>query len=145
MSRASKLISLAAAALAVVACGGSQDDSAKVASVEGKLAAAPASEIIFGRLDANQMMVLDTLKTSVDSTYKYELKIHPGDPEFVYVINGGKAVAYLLLDAGDAVTVDVDAEGNSVIGGSQESITLTNLQNEHTAMEALFADLSAQL
>ena len=145
MSRASKFISLAAAALAVVACGGSKDNADNKASVEGVLAAAPSSEVIFGRLDANQMLILDTLKTAADSTYKYELDILPGDPEFVYVINEGRSVAYLLLKSGDAVTVNIDAAGNAAIEGSQESAKLTNLQNEHIAMSSLFEELSAEL
>ena len=136
---------MAAAALAVMACGGSQTEEPTIATVAGKLEAAAGTEVVFGRLDKDQMLVQDTLKTATDSTFKYELQVPAGDPEFVYVINDGKSVAYLLLEAGDALTVDLDLAGTATITGSPESARLTELQMEHAQMEAYFDGLAADL
>ena len=138
---------MTAAAVAVMACGGSEGNDAAEANVTvaGKLDASAGTEIVFGRLDKDQMLVLDTLKTAADSSFKYALHVPDGDPELVYVINDGESVAYLLLEAGNALTLDVDLAGNAAITGSPESVKLTELQLEHARMEAYFASLAADL
>lgn len=144
MSRVSKLISLLAAATVVVACGSDNkvDDKATIAGV---VAGAPSSDVVIGMLDMNQLVILDTLKTGADGSFKYELKVKKGDPEFLYVYSDGKKVTSLLLNAGDNVSFTVDAEGNSVIKGSEESEKLMQVEKEHAKMSALFADLYADL
>lgn len=138
---------MAAAALAVMACGGSESNDAAEANVTvaGKLEASAGTEVVFGRLDKDQMLILDTLKTAADSTFKYELNVAKGDPELVYVINDDESVAYLLLEAGDALTLDIDLGGTATITGSPESVKLTELQMEHAQMEAYFAGLAAEM
>ena len=148
MSRVSKFILIAVAALAVMACGGSKSNDATDAAnvtVAGKLAAAADAELVFGRLDKDQMLVLDTLKTAADSTFKYELHVAEGDPEFVYVIKDNVSLAYLLLKAGDSFNVDIDEAGLATITGSEESEKLTELQREHAQMDTYFAGLVADL
>lgn len=147
MSRVNKFISMAAATLAVMACGGSESKDAAEANVTvaGKLEASAGTEVVFGRLDKDQMLILDTLKTAADSTFKYELNVAKGDPELVYVINDDESVAYLLLEAGDALTLDIDLGGTATITGSPESVKLTELQMEHAQMEAYFVGLAAEM
>lgn len=147
MSRVNKFISMAAATLAVMACGGSESKDVAEANVTvaGKLEASAGTEVVFGRLDKDQMLILDTLKTAADSTFKYELNVAKGDPELVYVINDDESVAYLLLEAGDALTLDIDLGGKATITGSPESVKLTELQMEHAQMEAYFVGLAAEM
>ena len=144
MSRVSKLISLLAAATVVVACGSDNkvDDKATIAGV---VAGAPSSDVVIGMLDMNQLVILDTLKTGADGSFKYELKVKKGDPEFLYVYSDGKKVTSLLLNAGDNVSFTVDADGNTVIKGSDESEKLTQVEQEHSKMMSLFTDLYAEL
>lgn len=138
---------MAAATLAVMACGGSESKDVAEANVTvaGKLEASAGTEVVFGRLDKDQMLILDTLKTAADSTFKYELNVAKGDPELVYVINDDESVAYLLLEAGDALTLDIDLGGKATITGSPESVKLTELQMEHAQMEAYFVGLAAEM
>lgn len=153
MSKVSKLLYVAAAALAVAACGGSDESPATnteeraiaKATVEGKIAAAPSSEVVFGLMADYQMLLVDTLRTSADSSYKFEIDLLEGDPEFVYMVREGQNVASLILNAGDVVNVDVDAEGNAVISGSEESVKFTQVQKEHAQMEAHFSEMMAEL
>lgn len=145
MSRASKLISLAAAAFAVISCGSSDQKVVEVAKVEGVLAAAPSSEVVIGMLDINQLVMLDTLQTDAQGSFNYELEVKKGNPEFVYVYNGGKKVASLILDGGDNVSFVVDAEGKAQITGSEESVKFMEVESEHAQMTALFAELASQL
>lgn len=147
MSRVNKFISMAAATLAVMACGGSESKDVAEANVTvaGKLEASAGTEVVFGRLDKDQMLILDTLRTAADSTFKYELNVAKGDPELVYVINDDESVAYLLLEAGDALTLDIDLGGKATITGSPESVKLTELQMEHAQMEAYFVGLAAEM
>jgi peroxiredoxin len=144
MSRASKLISLAAIAFAVMSCGGSEQ-AAQMAKVDGVIEGAPASEVVIGKLDVNQLVVLDTLTTDQDGKFQYELEVKKGNPEFVYVYYEGAKVASLLLEADDEVAVNVPVEGETLIEGSEESAKLMQVELEHAAMSALFADYAAQL
>ena len=144
MSRASKLISLAAIAFAVMSCGGSEQ-AADVAKVDGVIEGAPASEVVIGKLDVNQLVVLDTLTTDQDGKFQYELEVKKGNPEFVYVYYEGAKVASLLLEADDEVTVNVPVEGETLIEGSEESVKFMQVELEHSAMSALFAEYAAQL
>lgn len=153
MSKVSKLLYVAAAALAVAACGGSDESPATnteeraiaKATVEGKIAAAPSSEVVFGLMADYQMLLVDTLRTSADSSYKFEIDLLEGDPEFIYMVREGQNVASLILNAGDVVNVDVDAEGNAVISGSEESVKFTQVQKEHAQMDAHFSEMMAEL
>lgn len=144
MSRASKLISLAAIAFAVMSCGGSEQP-VQMAKVDGVIEGAPASEVVIGKLDVNQLVVLDTLTTDQDGKFQYELEVKKGNPEFVYVYFDGIKVASLLLEADDEVAVNVPVEGATSIEGSEESAKLMQLELEHAAMSAVFADYAAQL
>lgn len=143
MSRASKFISLAAAAAVLAACG-SDEKVADKANIAGVVAGAQ-SEVVIGMLDMNQMLILDTLQTGPDGSFNYELEVKKGNPEFVYVYSDGRKVTSLLLDAGDKVSFTVDADGNSVIEGSEESVKLMQVEKEHVEMSAVFAELSASL
>ena len=144
MSRASKFISLAAIAFAVMSCGG-PEQAADVAKVDGVIEGAPASEVVIGKLDVNQLVVLDTLTTDQDGKFQYELEVKKGNPEFVYVYYEGAKVASLLLEADDEVALNVPVEGVPTVEGSEESAKLMQVELEHSAMSALFAEYAAQL
>lgn len=124
MSKVSNCLYLAAASLAVIACGGSDKAAAPKACVAGKLSAAASTEVVIGRFDNQRQLVLDTLKTSADSSFMCHLDVQKGQPEFVYVLTEGNDVVSLLVEAGDDVNVDIDAEGNVQITGSEESVKL---------------------
>lgn len=145
MSRISKLVSLAAVAFAMISCGGSDDTVAGKADISGTLDSAPSSEIVLGLLDVNKLVILDTLMTDESGKFTYQLEVSKGDPEFVYVYREGSKIASLLLDAGDQVTLAVDADGNTVVEGSEESAKLMQVEKEHARMNALFAEMLAQL
>lgn len=145
MSRISKLVSLAAVAFAMISCGGSDDTVSGKADISGTLDSAPSSEIVLGLLDVNKLVILDTLMTDESGKFTYQLEVSKGDPEFVYVYREGSKIASLLLDAGDQVTLAVDADGNTVVEGSEESAKLMQVEKEHARMNALFAEMLAQL
>lgn len=144
MSRASKIISLAAVAFALISCGGSDKGVADKAAIDGTLMVSPSSEVVIGMLDVNRMVILDTLMTDEAGKFSYELEVSKGDPEFVYVYREGSKVASLLLDAGDAVSFTVDADGVISVEGSEESEKLMQVEKEQAEMNAMFAELSAE-
>lgn len=144
MSRASKLISLAAIAFAAMSCGGSDQNAADLAKLEGTLAA-PSSEVIIGMIDVDKVVFLDTLATDEAGKFSYELEIGKGNPEFVYVINEGTKVASLVLEGGDNVALTIDAEGEALIEGSEESVKFMQIEKEHAEMLATFEGYAAEL
>ena len=145
MSKVSNWLYVAAASLAVISCGGSdnKDDASGVskATLEGTL---PASEVVLAMYDSNMMLVADTLKTE-DNAFKFDFTIKKGHPEFIYVICGDDVVVPVLLQAGDNVKVDVDADGKVKLEGSEESLKLMESQNEYNAVSAKLDSLAAEL
>lgn len=145
MSRVSKFISIAAIAFAAVSCGGSKENAAGKANIDGVLAAAPSSEVVLSMLEIDQISVLDTLMTDESGRFSYEVEVSKGDPEFVYVYADGRRVASLLVDAGDKVSFTIAEDGEVDIKGSEESVKLMQVEREHAQMNYLFASLAAEL
>ena len=145
MSRVSKFISIAAIAFAAVACGGSKENAAEKANIDGVLAGAPSSEVVLSVLELDQISVLDTLMTDESGRFSYEVEVSKGDPEFVYVYADGRRVASLLVDAGDKVSFTIAEDGEVDIKGSEESVKLMQVEREHAQMNYLFASLAAEL
>lgn len=144
MSKVSNWLYVTAVSLAVISCGGSDKKEAAYsgskASLEGAL---PSSEFVLARYDNNMTLVVDTLQT-VNNTFKLDFAIEEGNPEFVYVISGDDVVVPVLLEAGAEVKVDVDAEGNVKLEGSEASLKLIESQKEYFAVSGKLDSLAAQ-
>lgn len=138
MSRFSKIIILAAAALMAAACGNK-------ASVSGTLSSAPSSEVIVKLLDVNRYEVLDTVKTDASGKFSYKVEIEKGQPEFIYVFYKDTKVASLLLEAGDKVTVEADTLGNYAVEGSEESAKLAQIEKDHAAALARLGAIAGKI
>lgn len=145
MSRVSKFISVAAIAFAAMSCGGSKENAAEKANIDGVLAAAPSSEVVLSVLELDQISVLDTLMTDEAGKFSYEVEVSEGDPEFVYVYADGRKVASLIVEAGDKVSFTIAEDGEVDIKGSEESVKLMQVEREHAQMSYLFASLAAEL
>lgn len=126
------------AAAAAVSCG-------RTASVDGTLAGAPASEVIFKVLDVNRYQVLDTVEVNPKGHYSYRLDIMKGQPEFVYVFYGDRKIASLLLDRGDRVEVASDTLGNFTVTGSPESEKLADVEKKYSEFTSSFDSLATAL
>ena len=114
-----------------------------MAKLEGALV--PSSEVLIGMIDMDKVVILDTLTTDAEGKFSYELEVAKGNPEFVYVFNEGMKVASLILDGDDNVSLTLDAEGNTQIGGSEESVKFMQIEKEHAAMIAAFDGYAADL
>lgn len=145
MSRVSKFISVAAIAFAAMSCGGSKENAAEKANIDGVLAAAPSSEVVLSVLELDQISVLDTLMTDEAGKFSYEVEVSEGDPEFVYVYADGRKIASLIVEAGDKVSFTIAEDGEVDIKGSEESVKLMQVEREHAQMSYLFASLAAEL
>lgn len=114
----------AAVALIASACGNK-------ARINGTLASAPSSEVVVKLLDVNRYQVLDTVKTDAAGKFSYKVSVEKGQPEFVYVFYKDIKVASLLLEAGDAVSVEADTLGNYTVSGSEESLKLAKVEKDY--------------
>ena len=140
MSRFSKIILFAAAAVMAAACTTS-------ARIDGTLESAPSSEVVVKLLDVNRFVVLDTVAVDQSGTFSYKFEVKEGQPEFVYLFYKDTKVASLLLEAGDKVAVVTDTLGNCSIEGSPESVKLVQVErayNEAVMKMAAIADRLAQ-
>lgn len=139
MSRFSKFMALAAAAVALAACG-------QKTVINGTLADAPSSEVIVKLLDVNKFKVLDTVSVNASGKFTYKADIKKGDPEFIYLFHGDRKIASLLLEAGDKVYVTADTLGrNAVVEGSEESVKLAQVEKDYAAMRNTFDSYAKQI
>lgn len=138
MSRFSKFVALAAAAVVLAACG-------QKAVINGTLADAPSSEIIVKLLDVNKFKVLDTVDVNSSGKFTYKADVKEGDPEFIYLFHGDRKIASLILEAGDKVSVMTDTLGRSTIEGSDESVKLAQVEKDYAAMRGVFDSYAKQI
>ena len=138
MSRIIKVIFSAVLVLSAVSC-------ARSARIDGKLSDAPSSEVIMKMLDVNRYQVLDTVRTDAEGSFRYNVEIKKGQPEFVYVFYKDTKVASLLLEAGDRVEVVADTLGRWTVSGSEESEKLAKVEADYAAAYAALERLSDQV
>lgn len=133
MKNCNKLLALAFAALALSACG----DKARI---RGTLADAPNSKLVVKQLDINTYRDLDTIRTGADGSFRYEVRVQAGQPEFIYLFYGDTRVAALLLEKGETATVRTDTLGRYTVSGSEGSEELAKVDR---AYADFFASLQA--
>ena len=137
MRNCSKLLWAAVAALILSAC-------ADKASVRGTLADAPDSKIIVKRLDVNTYRNIDTLKTGKDGSFRFDVKVAAGEPEFVYLLYGDKRIAGLLLEKGEKAVVHADTLGRYTVEGSDGSVELARVDKTYADFMAALAANSSE-
>ena len=115
-----------AAFFAMVSCG------PKVV-IKGVLESPSSSEVIVKLLDVNKYKTLDTVKVNASGRFSYDLDAEVGQPEFVYLFQGDRKIAGLLLEAGDRVMVTVDSLGCTAVEGSEESVKLAQVEADYAA------------
>ena len=125
MKSCNKLLALALAALALAAC-------ADKAHIKGTLAGAPDRQIVVKQLEVNTYRDLDTLKTKADGSFRYDVKVAPGQPEFLYQYYGDTRIAALLLEKGETATVEADTLGCYTVTGSEGSVALAEVEKVYT-------------
>ncbi len=118
------------AAVALLVAASSCSDKA---TVNGSLAGAPDSKVVFKRLSGGSFNVLDTVKTDASGAYSYKMKIAQGQPEFVYVFHDDTRVASLILQSGENVKVVSDLTGKYTVEGSVESEKLKTVEDDFSA------------
>lgn len=114
------------------------------ARIEGEISDAPSSEVIVKLLNVNHYEVLDTVKTSSEGKYSYNVAVKKGQPEFIYVFYKDTKVASLLLEAGDKVSVVSDTLGKYTVEGSEESLKLAQVEKDYAAALLRLSDLSSR-
>ena len=114
MKNCNKILALAFAALSLAAC-------ADKAHIRGTLAGAPDKKLVVKQLDVNVYKDLDTVKTGADGSFRYDVPVKAGDPEFIYLFYGDTRVAALLLEKGETATVQADTLGRYTVSGSKGS------------------------
>lgn len=102
------------------------------AQINGTFVDGADKDIIVRQLDVNKYNTLDTIKVSADGKFKYSLDVQNGQPEFIYLFDGENRIAALLLEKGDNVSVQTDAQGNYSVEGSEGSSKLAIVDKAYT-------------
>lgn len=138
IARAALLTSVAVASVLLSSCSGG-------ARIEGVVADAPSSEVIVRLLDVNRYTVLDTVKTDKTGSFKYNVDVEEGRPEFIYLFHGDDKIASLLLQKGDKVKVVADTLGHYSVTGSPETEKLLEVERDEAEFAAKFVATTARL
>lgn len=119
------ILALAVSALALASC-------TPKAHIKGNIKGAGNKELVVKQLNINTYSVLDTIKTSSDGSFAYDVKVEEGQPEFVYVFYGETRVAAFLLEKGENASVEADTLGNYTVSGSEGSEKLAEVEKSYT-------------
>ena len=135
MKNCNKLIALALAALSLAAC-------ADKAHIRGTLAGAPDKKIVVKQLEINTYKDLDTVKTASDGSFRYDVPVAAGQPEFIYLFYGDTRIAALLLEKGETAVVEADTLGRYTVTGSEGSAELAKVDKAYADFLLALADNS---
>lgn len=127
------------AAAAAVSCTGNR------AEIKLTLAGAPSEQVVVKAQNLNRYEVLDTLYTDDKGKLAYKVDVRKGDPEFFFLYRNDRRFASLLLEAGDKVRVEVDADGHLSMSGSEDSRLLAELNEEQKKVDAALSDIQNRL
>ena len=133
MKNCNKFLALALAALSLAACSDK-------AHIRGTLAGAPDKKLIVKQLDINVYKDLDTVKTAADGSFRYDVKVAAGQPEFIYLFYGDTRVAALLLEKGETAVVEADTLGRYSVSGSEGSSELAKVDKAYADFIQALAD-----
>ena len=114
MRNYNKFLAFALAALALTACG-------EKARIRGTVAGLSDKPLVVKQLDINTYRTLDTIKTRTDGSFRYDVKVAKGQPEFIYLFYGDTRVAAFLLEQGETALVEADTLGRYTVTGSAGS------------------------
>lgn len=136
-----KFLVLCVAAFFAFSCA---NNNTAVINVE--IEGADSKDIIVSQLEVNYIKVLDTVKTSKNGSFKYEVTMLDESPNFYYLSYNRKRLATVLAKPGDKITVKTDTLGKNVtFKGSEESELLNKITVEFNAAISEFDRLSLEL
>lgn len=136
-----KFLFICVAAFLAFSCA---NNNSAVINVE--IEGADSKDIIVSQLEVNYIKILDTVKTSKNGSFKYEVTMLDESPNFYYLSYNRKRLATVLAKPGDNITVKTDTLGNNVtFKGSQESELLNSITLEFNAAIGEFDRLSLEL
>lgn len=115
------------------------------AVVNGQLEGAADTSVVVSRLNINQIVPVDTVKTDAQGRFTCKEKIEAGHPQFYYLSYGGRQFASLVLLPKDRINVKADLNGNCQITGSKETELLNQSQKQFEASLKSFDSLSTLL
>ena len=121
MRNYNKFLAFALAALALTACG-------EKACIRGTVAGLSDKPLVVKQLDINTYRTLDTIKTRTDGSFRYDVKVAKGQPEFIYLFYGDTRVAAFLLEQGETALVEADTLGRYTVTGSAGSEELARVE-----------------
>jgi len=133
MKNCNKFLALALAALSLAACSDK-------AHIRGTLAGAPDKKLVVKQLDINVYKDLDTVKTAADGSFRYDVPVKAGQPEFIYLFYGDTRIAALLLEKGETAVVEADTLGRYSVSGSEGSSELAKVDKAYADFIQALAD-----
>ena len=113
------------ALLAFVSCS-----QAPKARFEGRSENLSDTTLLLQKVIANQLTTIDTLKVDASGAFRGKVAVKKGAPVFCHLSDGGATLASLVLLPGDRVRIQLKADGDYTVEGSEESLLLKQINDE---------------
>ena len=113
------------ALLAFVSC-----IQAPKARFEGRSENLSDTTLLLQKVIANQLTTIDTLKVDASGAFRGKVAVKKGAPVFCHLSDGGATLASLVLLPGDRVRIQLKADGDYTVEGSEESLLLKQINDE---------------
>jgi len=117
------ILALCIAAFASVSCG-------QKARISCTVNGAPERMVVVKQLNGNAYDILDTVKTDAGGSFKYNVSVQKGQPEFIYLFFSDTKIASLLLESGEKAVVTTDTLGHYSVEGSEGSAKLKAVEQD---------------
>lgn len=113
------------ALLAFVSCS-----QAPKARFEGHAENLSDTTLLLQKVIANQLTTIDTVKVDAVGAFHGKVAVKKGAPVFCHLSDGEATLASLVLLPGDRVRIQLKADGDYAVEGSEESLLMKQINDE---------------
>lgn len=134
-----KVLFYLAVSFLAVSCGKNS------ANISATISGAGDKEVVLQRLDINNVVSVDTVKTNKNGNLSCKIKFADNAPQFYYLSYNNRRIASMIVMPKDNITITADTLGNYNVNGSKESALLKRLDSSLVAVQAKYSELAAKV
>lgn len=115
------------------------------ANISATISGAGDKEVVLQRLDINNVVPVDTVKTNKNGFISCKIRFADNAPQFYYLSYNNRRIASMIVMPQDNITIVADTIGNYSINGSEESLLLKRLDSSLVAAQTKYNQLAIKV
>lgn len=115
------------------------------ANISATISGAGDKEVVLQRLDINNVVPVDTVKTNKNGFISCKIRFADNAPQFYYLSYNNRRIASMIVMPQDNITIVADTIGNYSINGSEESVLLKRLDSSLVAAQTKYNQLAIKV